>query len=256
MLEASYEALVGSVEDVAGLGRLREFLEHCMFVSLTWLESKGLTTKHMKPEGVGEEVWSELLEDHLRPALKCAVFGTAVARLKEKGERRLPEEDRERVRDAFTQLNDADVDKAAVVSAKEAFVCMSDDAVADSVEVMLQPRMLSESYKLLVARPYDVAALRSHGSFMGACMRLNVVEHSGDVPSARVWRPKGVSDADWTGLLDDRLGRALFGRMRARMVADVEEHFDEALKTLSEENRKRISEAVSKVEDGTVNPDA
>ena len=128
--------------------------------------------------------------------------------------------------------------------------------MADSVEVMLQPRMLSESYKLLVAQPYDVAALRSHGSFMGACMRLNVVEHSGDVPSARVWRPKGVSDADWTGLLDDRLGRALFGRMRARMVADVEEHFDEALKTLSEENRKRISEAVSKVEDGTVNPDA
>ena len=132
MLGASYEALVGSAEDVAGLERLREFLAHCMYVSLTRLESKGLTTKRMKPEGVGEEVWSELLEDHLRPALKCAVFGTAVARLKEKGERcfepvlaSLPEGDRKRVTKAFANLDGADVDKAAVVSAKEAFVCMS-----------------------------------------------------------------------------------------------------------------------------------
>ena len=116
--------------------------------------------------------------------------------------------------------------------------------------------MLSESYKLLVARPFDVEALESHGWFMGTCMRLNVVEHSGDVPSARVRRPKGVSDADWTGLLDDRLGRALFGRMRARMVADVEEHFDEALKMLPKRDRNDIGEAVKKVADGTVNPDA
>ncbi|CAE7852434.1 unnamed protein product, partial [Symbiodinium sp. KB8] len=133
MLEAVYKALVGSAEDVAALERVCALLERCCrYGGLPRFEAAGLSWDLRKPEGVGEEVWSELLKNYLRPAVQRAVFGTAVARLKEKGERcfepvltSLPEGDRKRVRDAFANLDGADVDKAAVVSAKEAFVCMS-----------------------------------------------------------------------------------------------------------------------------------
>ena len=128
VLDAAYKALVGSAEDVAALERLRGFLDRWTRTKATRLVTEGRTTRRLKPEGVREEVWSELLKNYLFPALRHAVFEGAVAFMAEDGEwrfmaavRRLPKRDRKRVRDAFARLDAADVDKSALTCVKWAF---------------------------------------------------------------------------------------------------------------------------------------
>ena len=86
VLEATYEALVGSVEDAAGMERLLGFFDRWMRTKATRLVSEGRTTLRLKPAGVSEEVWSKLLKNYLFPAVQRAVFEGAGAYMAEEGE--------------------------------------------------------------------------------------------------------------------------------------------------------------------------
>ena len=136
VLKALHTAVVGPAEDVAAVERLAGLMAGIMVETPAALLGKIEQGWTQAPEGVREGAWTELLEDHVGPALQRAQFSAAVGRMTAEGEHDMPRAlkhlsavDRERVEEALEQLDDEDTSVAAVACArcaiarKEVSVC-------------------------------------------------------------------------------------------------------------------------------------
>ncbi|CAE7475936.1 unnamed protein product, partial [Symbiodinium sp. KB8] len=214
MLGAAYKALLGSVEDAAGLERFREFLKCWMRTKATRLVSAGRTTRRLKPEGVSEEVWSKLLKNYLFPAVQHAVFEGAVAYMAEDGEwrfmatvRRLPKRDRNRVRDAFARLDGANVDKSALTCVKWAFTSATGEVNVAPLLSALNKRALALTKTSLESMAGDFVALQELVTGLQSSIAPGSISHAAGrwPPIHRGARPRRGGtreDADQVPLLE------------------------------------------------------
>ena len=125
VLKALHTAVVGPAEDVAAVERLAGLMAGIMVETTAALLGKIEQGWTQAPEGVSEGAWTELLEDHVRPALQREQFSAAVGRMTAEGEgdmsralRHLSAVDRERVEEALEKLGAENANVAAVACAK------------------------------------------------------------------------------------------------------------------------------------------